>query len=443
LTISQETVLDGQGNPCVAIKELKRSEENFEVVAEGEATVLEMMRGLEDQPHLIKAIAYYQKGRNHYFMFPWAEMGDLWEFWGKNTAKTDRDYIIWVFTQLMGLARAIDFLHHKLKKSYETSERSCRHGDLKPRNILCFQTKDGPKDNPRLVITDVGLARVHNEATDARNKTTTMAGTLTHAAPELELNPSAPRSRRFDIWSMGCILLEFVIWLLYGHEKLKEFSENLNGAFYTRKPLEDDPKTKSQRFPNQEKGKACVHPEVEYWISYMLNVDWRCSDGTAIRRLVVFIDTRLLKIELPVGKKSISEQTSASQRLSSVTEEPLFEEPVSAVTTSIPMITETLTGEPVAAPQLPAPGFGKVPITTSPRPRQSTADLPVDIKYRAYAPEMMRELENILALLVSKDIDPIRYSPPPGNTQTPLGPPSRVQFIEQDGHLGVRSTRVR
>lgn len=149
--------MDDRGNPRIAIKELKRSGENFENVAEGEASVLEIMRGFQNE-HLIRAIAYYRKGDEHYFMFPWAEMGNLCEFWKQNTPKTEPRYIIWVLTQLTGLAHAIEILHHEVRHQ---SEANCRHGDLKPANILCFKTKGGQQDDPRLVITDVGLAKVH------------------------------------------------------------------------------------------------------------------------------------------------------------------------------------------------------------------------------------------------------------------------------------------
>ena len=130
--------MDSEQNVRVAIKGLKHSGNNFAAVAEGEAAVLEMMRKLTNQPHLMKAIAYYRQGEEHYFMFPWAELGNLWEFWQNNTPKTDEGYIVWIFTQLTGLAGALECLHHRARYT----EENYRHGDLKPANILCFKTEN-------------------------------------------------------------------------------------------------------------------------------------------------------------------------------------------------------------------------------------------------------------------------------------------------------------
>jgi serine/threonine protein kinase len=429
--------LDNEGNVLVAIKELKRSGQNFAAVAEGEAVALEMMRELSDQPHLIKAIAYYQKGDGHYFMFPWAELGNLGEFWKNTTPKTEPDYIIWIFTQLTGLARAVECLHHRTN----SNEENYRHGDLKPLNILCFKTEDGRNDKPRLVITDVGLAKKHNTATrERRDLTFSTAATVTHAAPELGIDPNAPRSRRFDIWSMGCILLEFTIWLLYGPQKLLEFSNCLNGSFYILETQREHskingPQKLNPTYKSKEEKTAKIHTEVEAWIRY-IKADWRCSKGTAVQRLVDLIESRLLRVELGLQNAvndndsfipPSKEEASASQTQSSILDEAFTLEPDSTV--SIPMITTTsdTTSQTMA--------LGK------PQPlRKNTALMDPDPSSRAYAPEMRKELETILALLNFKQIEPIG-NPPSNGSPPPLGP-SHVEFTKKDGHLRVLNTRV-
>jgi serine/threonine protein kinase len=376
-------------------------------------------------------------------MFPWAELGNLGEFWKNTTPKTEPDYIIWVFTQLTGLARAIECLHHRAT----TTEENYRHGDLKPSNILCFKTVDGRKDKPRLVITDVGLARKHNTATRERlDLTFSTAATVTHAAPELGIDPNAPRSRRFDIWSMGCILLEFTIWLLYGPQKLLEFSNCLNGSFYTLETQKElskinGPQKLSPAYKSKEEKTAKVHTEVEAWICY-IKADWRCSKGTAVQRLVDLIEDRLLRVELglqnavndndsfiPPSREEAS--ASASQTQSSILGKAFTVVPGS--TASIPIITTTSVGEPVTASQTMALGKRRPS-------RKNTALMDPDPSSRAYAPEMRKELETILALLNVEQIKPIG-SPPSNGSPPPLGP-SRVQFTRQDGRLGVLNTRV-
>ncbi|RSL49704.1 hypothetical protein CEP54_012298 [Fusarium duplospermum] len=287
---------DNPGNPRVAVKELLSSEPG---PAEQEASVLEMVRGLPSD-HMIKAIAYYQHGEKHYFMFPWAEHGNLWEFWTTGSgARLDKPYIIWVFRQLTGLADAIEKLHDR------SQSRSCRHGDLKPENILCFRHGDNERDTEtpavRMVITDVGLARDHIERTQFRESTNTRVSTKRYAGPEMDVNPGGALSRRFDIWSMGCIFLELVLWILYGKEELVKCTKTLNSTFY--KIIRD----------TSGRTTAEVNPIVQKWLSYILK-DWRCSEGTALEKLVQLIINKLLVVNVQDSPRSSSSGTPLKSR---------------------------------------------------------------------------------------------------------------------------------
>ncbi|KAI8722678.1 Protein kinase domain-containing protein [Fusarium sp. LHS14.1] len=273
----QNSAKDESGNPRVAVKKLLGVDQD---PADREAKVLEMMRGLQSD-HMIKAIAYYVYDGKHHFMFPWAEHGNLWEFWTKGQRpRLERPYIISVFAQLRGLADAIEQLHDK---------KICRHGDLKPENILCFsQDNNDGSSSPgvRMVITDVGLARDHIERTQFRTSTNTRVSTKRYAGPEMDVAPLAPLSRRFDIWSMGCILLEFVVWMLYGGEELIRCTETPITTFY-----------KVKRDEGEGVISVEIDPTVQGWISY-ISKDWRCASGTAIERLVHLITDKLLVVNV-------------------------------------------------------------------------------------------------------------------------------------------------
>ncbi|RSL53974.1 hypothetical protein CEP51_014790 [Fusarium floridanum] len=246
---------DEFGNVRVAIKKLLSLEQG---PADQEAKVLEMMRELHTD-HMIKAIAYYRYDGKHHFMFPWAEHGNLWEFWTKGQGPSlKKPYVIWAFTQLKGLAHAIEQLH---------DQKTCRHGDLKPENFLCF-SKD------------------HAERTRLRQVTHTKVSTKRYSAPEMDVNPGAPLSRRFDIWSMGCILLEFVIWILYGGEELIRCTEASVSTFYKVK------RDEGERVVSVE-----VDPTVQGWIS-SIRKDWRCASGTALENLIHLITDRLLVVNV-------------------------------------------------------------------------------------------------------------------------------------------------
>jgi serine/threonine protein kinase len=292
---------DNEGNPHVAVKELRSAEgltlEDFKKIATNESVVLDRFRE-QGHSHLIRAIAYYTQGNRHYFIFPWAKGGNLRDFWNSqpslgagttalNFSQQDwAKYLNWFFTQLVGLAQAIQSLHHPPGKSAE----SCRHGDLKPENILCFgKHEPGATNIPmdvKLLVADAGHAKVHEKATEFRPLgTTTQGGTRMYVAPEAELQPNEARPRRYDIWSLGCLYLEFLIWILYGNEVLERFRRDdvgVNQPFYEKDAL-----------------KAVV----QQWIEAIRD-DPRCSPlrPTALRRLVDLIENRLLVVNVRTNR---------------------------------------------------------------------------------------------------------------------------------------------
>jgi serine/threonine protein kinase len=198
----------------------------------------------------------------YYAMFPWADGGNLMEFWKQEDSRRD-EKMLWSLRQMLGLVDALKALHSK----------NCRHGDLKPDNVLHFKSGEGI-----LVIADVGISKFHREVTSLRHtKTNTTATTRSYEAPEAQPDNEDPRSRLYDMWSMGCIFLEFAIWLLYGVRGVKSFKRSrkstdpmiTNGSFYTRLPG----------------GTAELHSMVSEAMSTLLE-DPRCKGGTALAGLV-------------------------------------------------------------------------------------------------------------------------------------------------------------
>jgi serine/threonine protein kinase len=171
-------------------------------------------------PHIVQPLAVLPGAR--LFVFPWADGGDLRQWWKKTTPSSlefpAAALSNWFLDQVLGLASAVNALH---KIGFAPSNSTnIRHGDLKPENIVYFSGPDGSLG--MLKIIDFGVSKIHHTTTFDRklvpeqDVTNTTSSTHTYEAPEASVRFWKDcRSRRYDCWSLGCIFLEFVVWLLY------------------------------------------------------------------------------------------------------------------------------------------------------------------------------------------------------------------------------------
>jgi serine/threonine protein kinase len=285
----------------VAIKEIKElkevkgvkdppSNDEQEIVNkewDAEAKALDEISGL-DHTNIIKRIAAIKRGKKRYFMFQWADGGSLRDFWEDLPRPSlDAKFIKEIVQQLRGLADALHELHN-YKGSY-------RHGDLKPENILRF------RDSTRvgiLKIADMGLAKHHVVATYLRQATSTRYGTVRYEPPEVQTHKLSEegRSRLYDIWSMGCITLELIVWLLYGNDELLKFNDGLKELLEESSPYFEIDKANPRL--------AKVHRSVRVCMDH-ISKDPECTGSTALRDLLEIVRTKLLVVHLPQHRPSI------------------------------------------------------------------------------------------------------------------------------------------
>jgi serine/threonine protein kinase len=275
-TVSDRPTTDqikvGDREPVMALKELFQQSESDA----GWKPETELLARRLEHKHILTAVAAFERGNRRYLLFPWAGGGDLREYWTNNDLRpTTRIAVHDFLRQMLGLSQAIAALH----------ERHWRHGDVKPENILCF--KDGTSLGS-LKLGDLGLARRHpTETQERREATTTRYGSLRYEAPEAALEASSPRSRRYDIWSLGCVMMEFVVWLLYGPAGLRDLDEGLRdvhgfpGALY------------SIRSGEKGDGRVIVHPEAVKWLS-TIRAKLEFSRPTALGDLIKLVRDQML-----------------------------------------------------------------------------------------------------------------------------------------------------
>jgi hypothetical protein len=298
-----------------------------------EARALSAINLLEHR-HIMKSIAAIRRGDSRYFMFPWAEES-LRDYWNATPKQSPNPQLILeALNQLRGIADALDQLHNFRggsspdNETYREvqivvdpgttddstprmdddedvndyrnpmSQESIRHGDLKPENILRFL--DGRARIGTLKLGDMGLAKRHVAATEKRHGTSMRYGTRRYEGPETTI-PKQGRSRLYDLWSMGCITFEFIIWLLYGNEALVDF--------YDQAEKESAP-ADFQYYKMRGSGaesRSTVHPTVIRWMDHMQKHDPECrqSSKSALKDLLQIVREKLLVVDLPPTRGSV------------------------------------------------------------------------------------------------------------------------------------------
>ena len=187
---------------------------------------------MRTEKHLIKLHLTFRHRDRLYLLFEWAT-SNLAEFWDKHPrVQVTPQVTSWIALQFQGLARAVKRIHGLTTGQLESQSSSHgngmdngktrgRHGDIKPNNILWFKRRED--DDNLLVLSDLGLTRYHTEWT--KSLVSRIDGcTATYRAPEVDMRRSI--SQRYDIWSLGCVFLEFCVWYLQGQAGLDKFDDD-------------------------------------------------------------------------------------------------------------------------------------------------------------------------------------------------------------------------
>jgi serine/threonine protein kinase len=235
----------------------------------------------ENFKHLIRLLVTFEitsaKGTTFYLVFPWAQ-GNLWDFWKTYQEINDRtSRCDWMANQSYGLAKALMEVHNERDRhlpefdEIEDTQYELygRHGDVKAENILWYKKDD------TLVMSDFGLGRLHSKLTRSGLDPKTIGGTETYRAPEFDTKEGRI-SRASDIFSLGCMLLEFVTWNLEGWQSVDdEFPNHRMEAELARLNFESDTFFQIEEGPKGQETPIIKH-KVREWID-KLKQNPKCS----------------------------------------------------------------------------------------------------------------------------------------------------------------------
>lgn len=190
--------------------------------------------------HFLKYYGSFEKDRRGFIILEYANEGSLRHFF--EHARPPRGslelYNLWhSFSHLfIGLA-----IIHNLDDGNESGRNAqqdwavrCVHQDLKPDNIFVFSdgTDTEGSRHYRFKIGDFGMSSLAIVESRCRrfklhdNHSTKVYGApeLTHYHPELDdINYRA--TSHVDIWSIGCVMCDILVWTNLGPEGLAEFFE--------------------------------------------------------------------------------------------------------------------------------------------------------------------------------------------------------------------------
>lgn len=155
-------------------------------------------------------------------IFPWAEQ-DLYLYWDNNPHPDLRDIglLRWISKQCLGIMEAISLIHNPTDPG--AAGGFGRHGDIKAENILWYRGSR-PHDRGILVISDFGLSAINSAKSRSMkpNNSASLRVTPSYRPPECD-TLEGKITRAFDIWTLGCLYLELVCWLLRGTSGKKAF----------------------------------------------------------------------------------------------------------------------------------------------------------------------------------------------------------------------------
>jgi len=141
-----------------------------------------------------------------------------------------------------------------------------------------------------LKITDFGLGRFHGRDSRSGIDPRKVATSPTYEPPECTIG--RPVSRAYDIWSLACLYLEFVTWMLSGNQQIEEFGDD-RGREIPKEPFTDDNFFTVFIDDNHERN-AVVREAVIQWVRG-LHAHKNCSE--LIHDLLNLIMGAMLKVD--------------------------------------------------------------------------------------------------------------------------------------------------
>ena len=195
--------------------------------------------------HLVKCLASFIYSSKYYMIYEKADC-NVEEFMLNNPhpqslpTLTLGDFA----QQLFGLADGLSFVHNQGRLESDRSnkllsvpglslDKTGYFHDIKPENLLMFVYDENDKKTYWIRLSDFSCAKVVDLVASVSGqhrhswRSMSKSGTPIYRAPET--SDTGRTSRPYDLWSLGCVYLELLVWFLDGYGSLVQFREARKG----------------------------------------------------------------------------------------------------------------------------------------------------------------------------------------------------------------------
>lgn len=173
--------------------------------------------------------SFLKQGRG-FVLLEYADQGSLQDFFKRNNLPYDRQELCELWKSLFTLFSGLAMIHNLNDHVNRGAIVQAIHQDFKPANVFVFREGKGTSYSYRFKIGDFGMSST--ELVKARRLSSSAIdkqGTKMYAAPEFTqhypemVNLSINATSHMDVWSIGCVLCEALVWTICGYRGLDEF----------------------------------------------------------------------------------------------------------------------------------------------------------------------------------------------------------------------------
>ncbi|KAK5712326.1 hypothetical protein LTR15_011905 [Elasticomyces elasticus] len=222
-----------------------RNNDHAKSEARREANVLMMIKELQ-HPNIVDALFAFEETIDPEYaisniVFPYCEF-DLREVLNvksltevhKHFAPVGHNASILthgLWEAVVSIVDAVHSVHHFISERFplEPGERiAAGHFDIKPANIIV----DTKGTAARLLLTDFGNAILRRVPANESSGQEGIHATYDYAPPEFAADRGTKIRKSYDVWSLGCVLLEVLVFVMYS---VSEEPEDTVDNFYLQR----------------------------------------------------------------------------------------------------------------------------------------------------------------------------------------------------------------